>query len=118
MPPNDSDCIKNKSHDNIYSQNYYDISNKVIIQKLLSDDLKDPINNFNISSINERVTWKEEILLIDPNRIGYKNYLDNYNKSNSDISNKVGGKRQKLDNLEGFEYLHNINYKQKIFDHI
>ncbi len=44
-----------------------------------------------------------------------KSYDNNCNKNIHDCD-RVGGKERGSDNLEGPEYLHNINYKQKVFD--
>ena len=44
-----------------------------------------------------------------------KSHSDNCEK-NICNSDRVGNTKQELDNLEGSEYLCNINYKQKVFD--
>lgn len=56
------------------------------------------------------------MLLTNPNYTTSKNHGDNGNKSNHN-SNRIGDKKPRLDNLEGFELFCNMNYRQKVFDH-
>ncbi len=99
MLPTDSDRTKSKSYGDICSKNHHNISDRVGIQELLLDDSKDLINNRDIGRVDNEVTWIEEMPPTNPNRTKSKSYSDNLN-SNCD-SNRIGGKEQGSDNLEG-----------------
>ncbi len=91
MPPSDPNHIKSKSHDDICSKNHHDISDEVGVQQLLSDNLKNPINNCDIGKVRDEVTWTEEMLPKDPNHTKSESHGDNCD-SNRD-SDIVGGKK-------------------------
>lgn len=55
MPPTNFNCTKNKYHDNIYSKNYYNVSDRVSIQELLLDNSKCLINNCDIGKVDDKV---------------------------------------------------------------
>ena len=97
--PINSNCIKSKNHGNIYSKNHCDISDGVSIQELLLDNLKSHIDNYDISSVGDEVIWIKEIPSTDPNCIKSKSH-DN-NCVNNCNSNRIDGKEQGSDNLEG-----------------
>lgn len=88
MPPIKLNCIESKSHDSIYSKNYRNIRDRIGIQQPLSDDLKGPINNFNISRVGDEVTWIGKMPQINPDYTKSKNYSDNYDSN--DNSNLIG----------------------------
>lgn len=56
MPPTNPDCTKNKSYSDICSKNHRNISDGVDIQQLLSDNSKDPIDNYDIYRVDNEVT--------------------------------------------------------------
>ena len=66
------------------------------------DNSKGSIDNYEISKIDDKISLTEKMLLIDSNCTNSKNYGNNYDKNNRN-SVRIGGKEQKLDNLEGFE---------------
>lgn len=65
MPSTNPNCTKSESHGNIYSKNYRDISNRMDIQELLSDNSKGPIDNYDIGRVGDKLTWTEKILPTD-----------------------------------------------------
>lgn len=93
--------IPKKSHGNICSKNYYNINNKIDIQKFLSDNLKGPINNYDINKISNQVIWIKKMLSTNLNFIKGKSCNNNCNSNYN--NDKVGGKEQKLDDLEDLE---------------
>ncbi len=56
MPPTDRDHTKSENHSDICSKNYRDISDRVGVQQLLSDDSKGSINNYDIGRVGDEVT--------------------------------------------------------------
>ena len=52
--------IKSKSYSNIEKKNYYNISDEMTVQQLLSDDSKSSIENCNISKENNEIFWIEK----------------------------------------------------------
>ncbi len=89
MSPSNPNRTKSESHGDICSKNHHDISDGVGVQQLLSDDSKSLINNCDIGRVGDEVTWTEEMLPTDPDRIESKSHGDNCdNNRNSDI---VGG---------------------------
>lgn len=67
-----SNCIKNKSYDNICNKSNCNISNKVGGEKLGLENLKDLMDNFDISKMSNRIIWIKDILLINSNCIKIK----------------------------------------------
>ncbi len=116
MPSTDPDCIKSKSYDDICSKSHHDISDGVGIQQFLSDNTKGLIDNYDIGRVGDEVIWTEEMLLTDPDCTKSKSHGNN--GDNNRDSNRVGDKQQGADDLEDPEQFCNINYKQKVFDHI
>ncbi len=114
IPPTNPNRTKNKSHDDIYSKNYRNISDRVGVQQLLSDDSKGSIDNCNIGRVGDEVTWTKKMPPTDLDCTESESHGDNCD--NNRDSDRVGGEEQGSDNLEGSEYLRNINYKQKVFD--
>lgn len=102
MPTTDSDYIKKKSHVNICSQSHCDISDQIRVQKLLLDDLKGFIANFDISKVGNEITWTERMPSTNPDRIESRSHGNNYNKSYRD-GDRVNLEKQGSDNLESPE---------------
>ncbi len=88
MPPTDLNHTESENHVDICSKNYHNISDGVDTQQLLSDNLKDPIDNYDIGKVDDKVPWTEEISPTNPNCTKSKRHDDNCN-SNYD-SNRVG----------------------------
>ncbi len=99
MPPTNSDYTESKTHDNICSKNYRNISNGVGVQKFLLDNSKGPIKNCDISKVGDEITWIEKMPLTKPNCIKSESHGDNC--KNNHNSNRIGGEKQRSDNLEG-----------------
>ncbi len=91
MPSTDPDHTESKSHGDICSKNYYNISDGVGIQQLLLDDSKCPINNCDIGRVRDEMTWTEEIPLTNFNCTKSKSYGDNCD--NNCNGNRVGGEK-------------------------
>ncbi len=101
MPLSVPDCTKSKSHGDICSKKHRDISQRVCIQQLLSNDLKDPIDNCDIGRVGTEVTWTEEMPPTDPDCTKSESHSNNYdNNRNGGI---VGGEERGSDGLEGLE---------------
>ncbi len=115
MSQTNPDRNKSESHSNICSKNHRDISDRVGIQQLLSDNSKSPINNCDICRVGDEVTWTEEMPSTDPDCIKSKSHGDNCD-SNHD-GDIVDGQERGSDDLEGLEQFGNKNYKQKVFDY-
>lgn len=98
IPPTYLNCTKSKSHNDICSKDHHNISDWTSVQKLLSDNSKDPINNCDIGSVNNKVTWTKDMPLTNPDCLKSKTHDDNYDKSNRDINNRVGNEKWKSDN--------------------
>ncbi len=109
MPPTDLDSTDSKSHDDICSKNYCNISNGGDVQQLLLDDSKDPINNCDMGKEGNEVSWIEKMPPTNPNCTESKSHDDNYNSNHN--GDRVGGKEQESDNLKSLEQFCNINYK-------
>lgn len=69
--------FKNKSHRNICTKNYYNISDQVSVLQLLLDNSKSFINNYDISKIGNKMTWIKKMLQINPNCTKNKSFNDN-----------------------------------------
>ncbi len=90
MPPTDPNHTRSKSHGDICSKNHRDINDGVGVQQLLSDNLKDPINNFDIGKVFDEVTWTKKMPPPNPDRTKSESYGDNYD--NNRDGDRVGGK--------------------------
>ncbi len=101
MPPSNLDHTESKSHGYICSKNHRDISDRVGVQQLLSDNSKSLIDNCDIGRVGDEVTWTEEMPLTDPDRTKSESHSDNCD-SNRD-GDIVGGKKRRSDDLEGLE---------------
>ncbi len=101
MPPTDPNRTKRKSHSDICSKNHCDISDRVGVQQLLSDDSKGPITNYDISRVGNEATWIEEMPPTNPNCTESKSHGDNCD-SNCD-GDIIGGEERGSDNVEGAE---------------
>ena len=101
IPPTDPDLTKSESHNDICSKNHRNTSDGMGVWKLLSDNSKSPIDNYDIGKV-DKVTWTEEMPPTNLDCIKSKSYANNYDK-NSHNNNKVGGEERRLDNLESPE---------------
>ncbi len=99
IPPTDPNCIESKSHGDICSKNYRDISDGVGVQQFWSDDSKGPIDNFDIGRVDDEMTWTEEIPPTNSDRTKNKSHGDNCDSNRN--GNKVDGEKRGLDDLEG-----------------
>lgn len=113
MLSTNSNCIKSKSHDNIYTKNNYNITDKAGIVELSSNNSKCFIDNYKINKVDKKIFQIENILPIKSNYIKSKGYSDNFDKINCNIGDEVSNEELRLKNLKDFEQLHNINYIKK-----
>ncbi len=96
MPPTDPNRTESESHGDICKKNYRNISDRVGVQELLSDDSKSLINNCDIGKVGDEMTWTEEMPSTDPNHIKSESHGD-YCNSNCD-GDRVGGEKRESDN--------------------
>lgn len=98
MPPTNPNCTKSESHDDICSKNYYNIIDEVGIQKLLLDNSKGFINNYDIGRVGDKITWTKKMPSTNPNQSENETHNNDYDSNHN--SDKVGDKEQELDDLE------------------
>lgn len=91
MPSIDSNCIKSKT---------FVIFIAIITAKWVIESV---FRYFSQNEVSDKITWIEKILWTNSNYIENKSYRNNCNKSNYNISDKMGAKKWKSDNLENLE---------------
>lgn len=97
MPLINLNYIKSKSDKNICDKSNWNISDGVENKKLELDNLKNLINNCNIS---DKMTWIEKMPSNNFDYTKSKSYGKFYNKGNRNISNEVDNKELEFNNLE------------------
>lgn len=80
MPQTDLNYTKSKNHE------------------LGSNTSKDLIDNCDIDRVSDEMIWIEKMLSTDPNYIENKSQSDIYDKSNYNISDRMGSEKLRLDN--------------------
>lgn len=104
MSLTDFNCIESESHDNICDKINNDIDDKVGGEKNRFEDSNYHINNCgNIGKVKDKITWIEKMLPINLNYTVSKNHCAIYDKSNRNISDKIGDKKLGSDDLKGYE---------------